>query len=146
MHSIQSRKLSNFHKHQEEGFQAIEREKINKLIKTKTKKMVKTDSNNINTHTHILSTVFHLQVSMVHTLFMTMINSVYKLLKIAPRFIFRKPSQLNLQIQKQCHCNINNKQNRIKSPIKLLTIIFSISTVITNFKVRLENCQSLEQS
>jgi hypothetical protein len=29
MHSIQSQKPSNFHKHQEEGFQAIKEEKKN---------------------------------------------------------------------------------------------------------------------
>jgi len=126
MHSIQSRKLSNFQKHQEGGFQAIKREE-NQIDQDKNKRRLnhlpQQEHKHVHTHIHILCTVFHLQVSMVHTLFMAMINSVYKLLKIAPRFIFRKPSLLNLQIQKQCNCNINNKQNLIKSLIKSLTII-----------------------
>lgn len=115
MHSIQSQKPSNFRKHQEEDFQAIKREE-SKLIKTNTKWLkVKTftTQKHKHKHTHTHNIVFHLQVSMVHTLSMTMINCVYKLLKVAPRFIFRKLSLLNLQIQKQCNCNISNKQNQI---------------------------------
>lgn len=115
MHSIQSQKPSNFRKHQEEDFQAIKREE-SKLIKTDTKWLkVKTftTQKHKHKHTHTHNIVFHLQVSMVHTLSMTMINCVYKLLKVAPRFIFRKLSLLNLQIQKQCNCNISNKQNQI---------------------------------
>ncbi|WVZ11567.1 hypothetical protein V8G54_016097 [Vigna mungo] len=125
MHSIQSQKLSNFQKHQEGGFRAIKREE-KQIDRDKNKRRLKhlpqQEHKHRHTHIHILYTVFHLQVSMIHTLFMTMINSVYKLLKIAPRFIFRKPSLLNLQIQKQCNC-IYNKQNLIKSPIKSLRLI-----------------------
>jgi len=51
MHSIQSRKLSNFHKHQEEGFQAIKREE-KQIDQDKNKKWLKHLPHQEHKHTH----------------------------------------------------------------------------------------------
>jgi hypothetical protein len=85
------------------------KKKVFRLLKKRKKIEIKYNliknncSKNIINNLYIII-VFHLQVSMVHALFMTMRNSIYKLLKVAPRFIFRELSQLNLQIQNRCNC------------------------------------------
>lgn len=91
--SIQSLKPSNSQKHQEEGFQATQKRKKKRLNQSRANQKI----NKSNAQLHNLLVV-HLQVSVVHTLPVTVSNSIYKLLKIPPRFIFGKSSLMNLYI------------------------------------------------
>ena len=97
MHSIQSLKPSVFHLHQEEGFQAVSQGKEKDLVRTRND-VLKLQLNR-RKHTKYCC---HLQVSVVHTLTVTMSNCVYKLLKVSPTFIFGKFSLVNLYIKIKC--------------------------------------------
>lgn len=50
---------------------------------------------------HMPNIVVHLQISVVHTLTVTMWYSIYKLLKVSPGFIFRESSLVNLYMHGQ---------------------------------------------
>jgi hypothetical protein len=94
--SIQSLKPSNSQKHQEEGFQATQKRKEKKRRLNQSRANQKINKSNAQLHNLL---VVHLQVSVVHTLPVTVSNSIYKLLKIPPRFIFGKSSLMNLYIR-----------------------------------------------